>query len=236
MEKRLHIGHRGRLRNRLRKSLAEVESYEILEYLLTYIYARKDTKTQSKKMFEHYGNIGSMIQDDMAYAMQIEGIGEKGAEYCMFLATVAKQFVATMTPASPDDQKREDRAIPPLFARYIQEQIDASVDAMYVVCVNAEGAPYAVYSIEDLMEGKQNYMQLPIVLLKWMSEVKLEWKTIVLVRVTKATMHAACQQDIHFYLKISRSLALFKITLLDYVIYTKNSMFSTAACASPVCR
>ena len=236
MEKSLYAGHRKRLRNRIRRSLAEVESYEILEYLLTYIYTRKDTKAQSKKMFGYYGSVSSMIQDDMVYATHVEGIGEKGTEYCAFLAHIAKQFIETMTPSLLDDEKRENATISSLFTQYIKEQIDTSSDAMYVICVNADGAPYAVYNIEDLMGEKQNYMQLPIVLLKWISEVKLTWKTIVLVRTTKEKILSVRQQDIHFYVRTSRSLALFKITLLDYIVCAKNAMLSTANYASSVCR
>ncbi len=65
MNEPLHLGHRQRLKERLRKSgLGELPDYEIIELLLFLSIPRKDVKPLAKKMMQHFGSISQIINAD----------------------------------------------------------------------------------------------------------------------------------------------------------------------------
>ena len=58
-------GHRERLRERLINSGGDaLHDHELVEYLLTLVIPRKDTKPIAKRLIAHYGNLASLMAAD----------------------------------------------------------------------------------------------------------------------------------------------------------------------------
>lgn len=71
----LHAGHRQRLRKRFLRAPHEAEEYEVLELLLGYPLARKDTKPLAKELLRRFGNIRGVLQARQDELEQVDGFG-----------------------------------------------------------------------------------------------------------------------------------------------------------------
>jgi DNA repair protein RadC len=80
--KNIHEGHRERMRNRFRdKGLSRLEDHEILELILYYVYARKDTNGIGHNLLKEFGTLEKVFSANEEELLEVEGIGEtKGAK------------------------------------------------------------------------------------------------------------------------------------------------------------
>lgn len=70
-------GHRQRLKNKFKISKNSLEDYELLEMLLFYVFARKDTKPIAKKlMIKFNNNLDNVINADVEQLKEVNGIGD----------------------------------------------------------------------------------------------------------------------------------------------------------------
>ncbi len=72
--------HRKRLKQKFQKSaLSSWQDYEILEFILTYAVARKDTKPAAKALIKKFKNFHSVLEAPLEEIKKIDGIGEHSA-------------------------------------------------------------------------------------------------------------------------------------------------------------
>lgn len=89
-ESKKHVGHRQRLRNKVKSSgLKVLSKHEIMELLLTYTIPRKDTNDFGHNLIERYGSISKVLSADVVDLKKIEGIGESSA---FFLNLIGQLF------------------------------------------------------------------------------------------------------------------------------------------------
>ena len=75
--KPLHAGHRGRLRDRFRKSGADaLPDYELLEMILFRALPRRDTKALAKQLISHFGSFAEVINAPETRLKEVKGVGE----------------------------------------------------------------------------------------------------------------------------------------------------------------
>ncbi|GHT95693.1 DNA repair protein RadC [Alphaproteobacteria bacterium] len=75
--KNIHcLGHRKRLKKRFSTSAPYLPDYEILELLLFYVLARKDTKKLSKDLLEQFKSLRSIVYAEDTELKKVPGIGE----------------------------------------------------------------------------------------------------------------------------------------------------------------
>lgn len=72
----LNKGHRQRLRDKFKISQETLEDYELLEMLLFYVFARRDTKILAKQLLLKFNNLQSVINADENQIKDVKGIGE----------------------------------------------------------------------------------------------------------------------------------------------------------------
>ncbi len=72
----LNKGHRKRLRDKFKISKEVLGDYELLEMLLFYVFARKDTKNLAKQLLLKFNSLQDVINADEDQIKEIKGIGE----------------------------------------------------------------------------------------------------------------------------------------------------------------
>ncbi len=81
-----HAGHRSRLRAKFRKAgIDNWLPHEVLEFLLSFVVARKDTNELAHKLIERFGNIDNVLNAPRDMLVQCNGVSEVVAAYLNFI-------------------------------------------------------------------------------------------------------------------------------------------------------
>ena len=71
-----HLGHRGRLRQRLLADADGLLDHELIEYLLALAIPRRDTKPLAYELLREFGGIGGLLTAAPEELARIKGMGE----------------------------------------------------------------------------------------------------------------------------------------------------------------
>lgn len=93
---RMHyVGHRGRLRERFRKTRTEgLHDYESLELLLTYAIPRRDVKPVAKELIARFGSLSGVIDADPHALGEVQGIGPRSAMLIPLVKELCNAYMA----------------------------------------------------------------------------------------------------------------------------------------------
>lgn len=85
----LHAGHRIRLRRRARKEgLKNFNEHQLLELLLSFVIARKDTNDLAHKLINKFGSIKNIITAPYDMLVNFDGLGDASASFLALLPDV----------------------------------------------------------------------------------------------------------------------------------------------------
>ena len=86
-----HKGHRDRLRNRFLKSgLNSLMEHEVLEMLLFYAIAQKDTKDLAYALLHRFGTLESVFSASYEELVEVKGIGHQTAVFLSYIGALIK--------------------------------------------------------------------------------------------------------------------------------------------------
>lgn len=92
-EKFTHQGHRQRLRQKFTTAgLEPFLDHEVLELLLTYAIARKDTKPLAWALLKKFGSLSAVLDAPKAQLLQVPGVGEQTACFLQLVRAVFKRY------------------------------------------------------------------------------------------------------------------------------------------------
>ena len=99
MNENLHARHRRRLKKRVLEQGAEgLEPHVLLELLLTYAIARRDTNELAHRLLARFGTLRGVFDADMTELCKVDGIGEHSA---ILLKLVPERAVIWTRRAGP---------------------------------------------------------------------------------------------------------------------------------------
>lgn len=75
----LHEGHRKRLREKYEQGKEFFKEHELLEMLLTYSIARKDTNALAHKLINKFGSLNAVLNVSTKELISVDGVGEHTA-------------------------------------------------------------------------------------------------------------------------------------------------------------
>jgi DNA repair protein RadC len=79
MKENLHEGHRKRLREKFKKGKDLFNEHELLELLLGYAIARKDTNALAHKLISEFGSLANVLNAPIELLSRVDGVGETTA-------------------------------------------------------------------------------------------------------------------------------------------------------------
>lgn len=93
-EKNIHKGHRDRMKNKfLKNGLESFENHEILELLLYYSIARRDTNPIGHELLKRFGSISGVFDANYEELMSVKGISEHSAVLIKLIPQLAKSYI-----------------------------------------------------------------------------------------------------------------------------------------------
>ena len=76
----IHAGHRERVRARfLKNGISDFEDYQILEFLLFYVYNRKDTNEIGHALIKEFGSLDNVFSATYDELCRVKGVGDRAA-------------------------------------------------------------------------------------------------------------------------------------------------------------
>ncbi len=88
-----HQGHRQRLREKfISTGLDPFLDHEVLELLLTYVIARKDTKPLAWALLKKFGTLADILDATPQQLVQVPGIGPNAAHFLKLIRAVFKRY------------------------------------------------------------------------------------------------------------------------------------------------
>lgn len=88
-DKKIHSGHRARLRERFINSADSFNDHELLELMLTYVIPRVDTNETAHKLINAFGSLKAVITADPKVLTTVDGVGNSAA---YFLSLIGKSY------------------------------------------------------------------------------------------------------------------------------------------------
>lgn len=94
-KKRLHTGHRNKLRNRLRAEGPDhFEDHQLLEALLFYSIPRCDTNDTAHSLIEQTGSLSAVFAADHDQLCRVDGVGENSATLIKLVNGIMRRIAA----------------------------------------------------------------------------------------------------------------------------------------------
>ena len=92
MEKELHQGHRGRMRDRFKIDPKSLEDHELLELALFYSVARQNTNETAHRLINNFGGFRRVFDAQMEELQEVEGVGENTALYLRVISEIISRY------------------------------------------------------------------------------------------------------------------------------------------------
>lgn len=91
-----HLGHRQRLRSRWDSAGAKgFADYELLELLLTFVFARIDTKPLAKRLLDKFGSLKGVLDASPAQLALVEGAGTSTGTFVSLIRGAMERYFET---------------------------------------------------------------------------------------------------------------------------------------------
>ena len=212
-------GHRKRLRKRFQTSAFRgFHDYEVLEYLLTFVIPRKDTKPMAKELIKRFKSLPAVMDADHELLREIEGIGSKSAEFLSVIREAARRYSEESIIGkeiildSPERVAEHIRAI--LFNH--REEVFM---ALFLSAKNK------VLGIDILAKGSIDHATIyPRKVFE--AAVRYGAAALILVHNHPSGDATPSQDDINLSNKLSKICRDLDINLHDHLIIGKNNFFS----------
>lgn len=204
-----HEGHRARLRERFETTGAEgFSDHELLELILTYVIAQKDTNDLAHLLIETFGSLQGVLDAEKEELAKVEGVGPKAAFLLKLLPAFSRRYYEQKTEDSLKLITPEETI--PFFAA---RMIDRENECVYAAYLDQNKR---LIQCSLLYDGNAHMVEISSGrLLK--TALRLNSKFIVLAHNHFNHAHPSAQ-DVAATKFIQEKLREVGITLLDHII------------------
>lgn len=212
-------GHRERLRERFEKSgFSGFHDYEVLEFLLTYIFRQGDVKPLAKELIKTFRSFSGVLDASVEELASVKGMGKVSA---MGLHA----FRQAMAYYFQDHAMVDKEQITKMSA--LVEMLRASIghkqnEILFALFLNAKNE---VLANKELGEGTVS--QASAFPRKIVEEaLKLKATSIILAHNHPGGVAEPSDHDESITTEIQKALALVEISLQDHIILANNEYYS----------
>jgi len=212
-------GHRERLRERFEKnSFSGFNDYEVLEFLLTYIFRQGDVKPLAKELIKTFGSFSKVLDASAEDLKIVSGMGSASA-----LSLVA--FRQVMAYYFQDHATVDKEQITKMSA--LIEMLRASIghkqnEVLFAIFLNAKNE---VLATKELGEGTVSQAAaFPRRIVE--EALKFKATSIILAHNHPGGNAEPSEYDESITTEIKNALALLEISIQDHIILAYNEYYS----------
>ncbi len=213
-----HEGHRERMKQRFLKSgLENMAPHEVLEMLLFYTNARRDTNPLGHALISEFGSVANVLDADIEHLCSVKGIGENTAIFIKFISQLNNYY-------SKSKWKERPRLLNVTeVGTYLVDYIgDKTTEGFYVVCFDVSKK---VIITEKVSEG--SIAKIPVDPRKVVATaLKHRASSVVLAHNhPSGTLHPS-NEDMMLTKKLCQALESIDIEVTDHIIVAARSFVS----------
>jgi DNA repair protein RadC len=212
-------GHRERLRNRFDKDgFAGFQDYEVLEFLLTFIFRQGDVKPLAKQLIKTFGCFSKVLDASVEELENVDGMGKASSinlhafrqimtYYFQNHATVDKEQITKMSA--------------------LVEMLQASIghkpnEVLFAIFLNAKNEVLATKEMGEGTVSQASAFPRKIV----EEALKQKATSIILAHNHPGGVAEPSEHDIAITNHIQKALALLEISLQDHIILANHEYYS----------
>ena len=214
----VHEGHRDRLRQRfLAEGLDQFTDVPVLEILLFYCIARKDTNPIAHALLDHFGSLSQVLEAPMEELCKVEGIGENTAVFLRLVTQVGRCYLT--------DRASKAKVLPTLesCAKYLQTYFfGRNVETVYLLCLDAK---CKMLCCKKLSEGDVNSTSISV---RKIVETALTTNasSVVLAHNHPGGMAVPSNADVQTTSNIAAALRAVDVNFIDHILVTDDDYVS----------
>ena len=218
-EKHNGLGHRQRLRERFAKTGFEgFHDYEVLEFLLTFIFRQGDVKPIAKELIRKFGSFSKVLDAKAEDLKEIKGMGENAA---LSLSAMRKALAFYFADAATSQRLQLTKMSE--LVDFLKSQIaDRENEVLFAVFLNAKNE---VLQLKELGEGSIGQASaFPRRIVE--EGLKLKATSLILAHNHPEGIAEPSDGDIAITEEIKKALELVEISLQDHIILANNDYYS----------
>lgn len=214
-------GHRQRLRERFAKSGFEgFHDYEVLEFLLTFIFRQGDVKPVAKSLIKEFGSFSSVLDASTSELSKVKGMGENSSLAVVAMRNALKYYFADLAESQRIQLTKRSELID-----FLRSQIGyRQNEVLFAVFLNAKNE---VLKTSDLGEGTVSQASaFPRKIVE--QALGLRATSLILAHNHPGGIAEPSDGDIGITEEIKKALELVEISLQDHIILVNNDYYSFA--------
>lgn len=212
-------GHRERLRERFAKSRFEgFHEYEVLEFLLTFIFRQGDVKPLAKVLINTFGSFAQVLDAPLEELENVKGMGKASAlQLAIFREAFA--FYHKSNVISDKEQITKMSSLIEMLRANIGHKPN---EVLFAIFLNAKNE---VLATKELGEGTVS--QASAFPRKIVEEaLKQKATSIILAHNHPGGIAEPSEHDESITTELQKALALVDISLQDHIILASNEYYS----------
>ncbi|MBR6617539.1 MAG: DNA repair protein RadC [Oscillospiraceae bacterium] len=216
-----HAGHRERMRERFHKNgLEGFSDHEILEFLLFYVYAQKNTNDLGHLLLQRFGTLSAVFDAEYEELIQVNGIGERAAMLIKLMPEIARKYYGN-DRISVSLKKSEARC-----SYFLKELGTRSEEVILLGCLTDH---WRLHSLYTLATGSPDQVQIDPQKLMRLA-LASGCTTFVLAHNHPKGIAVASYEDIRVTESIRRLLENVRMHLVDHIIVADGKSISMLEC------
>lgn len=220
MEKKLHEGHRQRVKSRyLSEGLDAFEDHQVLEMLLFFCIPMKDTNELAHKMIREFGSLAGLFEADPKDICTRCQVSENTAILVSLIPSLARRYFKGKwgdKPVLNSSVKAGEYAIS-LFAGRIYENF-------FLICLDSQNrVNYAALVHEGTINEAAVYPRLIVE-----TALRHQANSIILAHNHPGGSYQPSDEDIEVTKKIAAAVEAISIKVMDHIIVAGEKYYSFA--------
>lgn len=218
MEKKLHEGHRQRVKTRyLTEGLDTFEDHQVLEMLLFFCIPMKDTNELAHKMIREFGSLAGLFEADPKDICNRCGVSENTAILVSLIPSLSRRYFKGKwgdKPVLNSSTKAGEYAIS-LFA-------GRTYEAFFVICLDSQNrVNYAALLHEGTLNEVSVYPRLVVEMV-----LRHQANSVILAHNHPGGSLNPSNDDIELTKKIKAALEPISVKVVDHIIVAGEKYIS----------
>jgi len=212
-------GHRQRLRERFAKSgFSGFHDYEVLEFLLTYIFRQGDVKPIAKKLIKEFGSFTKVLDAAPSELEKIEGMGKFSAISLSALRGALQYYFADSVKINKMQLSKMTDLV-----KFVSSQIANKKNEVFIaIYLNEKN------EVLDVTEFSEGTVSQAAAYPRRIVEAALEYKatSIILSHNHPDGVAEPSDSDIQITDEIKKALQLVEVSLQEHIIIANKDYYS----------